>query len=210
MARAKTNKPLKDVFVPFPQGSNQDLMLQAEFVRKDARDAVGMSRNQMGEFDKGTRRTAKEASIVQQGSQNRQSRRVDAMIELYLGTIKKLIGIVRRFWTMPHTVQVNDEFIFFTGDDLIGELTYDISLSTKRHMSMTDRKLEALQLLANMAQYPGANLPAIEEQVVRVSNDPNFANFFLSTSQKQGSGQAASSINQQNSQIPTPPEGVKL
>ncbi len=209
VARAKTTKPLKDVIVPFPQGSNFDLMAQAEFVRKDARDAVGMSRNQLGEFDKGTRRTAKEASIVQQGSQNRQSRRVDAMIILYLDTVRKLIGLVRRFWTMPHTVQVNDNFVFFTGDDLHGEFNYDISLSTKRHMSMTDRKMEALSLLANMAQYPGANLPAIEEQVIRVANDPTFANFFLSTSNKKGGGQSQSSINQQNSQIPNPPDGVK-
>ncbi len=208
VARAKTQKPLKEVIVPVPQGSNLDLMAHAEFIRKDARDAVGMSRNQLGEFDKGTRRTAKEASIVQQGSQNRQSRRIDAMITLYLGTVHKLIGIVRRFWTLPHTVQVNDNWIFFTGDDLIGEFNYDISLSTKRHMSMTDRKMEALGLLANMAQYPGANLPAIEEQVVRVANDPTFANFFLSTSGKKGAGQAGSSINQGNANQSSPPAGV--
>ena len=208
VARAKTQKPLKEVIVPVPQGSNLDLMAHAEFIRKDARDAVGMSRNQLGEFDKGTRRTAKEASIVQQGSQNRQSRRIDAMITLYLGTVHKLIGIVRRFWTLPHTVQVNDNWIFFTGDDLIGEFNYDISLSTKRHMSMTDRKMEALGLLANMAQYPGANLPAIEEQVVRVANDPTFANFFLSTSGKKGAGQAGSSINQGNANQSSRPAGV--
>jgi hypothetical protein len=60
--------------------------------------------------------------------------------------------------------------------------------------------MEALGILANMAQYPGANLPAIEEYVGRVANDPSFASFFLSAANKQGLGQAGSSPNAQSSQ----------
>lgn len=195
VARAKTQRPLKDVFVPFPKGDNLDLMAHAAFVRQDARDAIGMSRNQLGEFDTSSRRTATESGIVQQGAQNRQSRRTDAMIKLYLLTLKKVIALITRFWTMPHTVRVNDKWVFFTGDMLRGEVNFDMSLSTKRHLSMTDRKGEALALLANLAQYPGANLPAIEQYVTRVSSDPTFASFFLSTAQQKGLGEAPSGPN---------------
>ena len=200
VAKVKGGRDLNEVFKQFPQSSNFLLAEEAEFTRRDARDAVGMSRNQLGEFDKGTRRTAAEAGIVQQGSQNRTSRRLDAMIELYISSIRKTLAIVKRFWTSEQTAQVKDNWVFFTGDMLEGEFNFDVHLSTKRHESMTDRRLEALGLLANLSQLPGANIPALQEYVGRVANDPSFASFFVQQAQQNGQGQAPSSANSQGSQ----------
>ena len=196
VAKVKGNRNLKDVFVAFPQQSNFPLIEHAEYTRKDARDAVGMSRNQLGEFDKGTRRTAQEASIVQAGSQNRSQRRVDAMTDLYVKTIRKVTALAKRFWTQTKTIQIQDNWVFFTGDMLEGEFNYDIHLSTKRHESMTDRRLEAIQLLANLSQLPGANIPALQENVVKAANDPAYASFFVQQAQQQNAGQAATSATQ--------------
>ena len=200
VAKVKGGRDLNEVFKQFPQSSNFLLAEEAEYTRRDARDAVGMSRNQLGEFDKGTRRTAAEAGIVQQGSQNRTSRRLDAMIELYISSIRKTLAIVKRFWTSEQTAQVKDNWVFFTGDMLEGEFNFDVHLSTKRHESMDDRRLEALGLLANLSQLPGANIPALQEYVGRAANDPSFASFFVQQAQQNGQGQAPSSANSQGSQ----------
>ena len=199
VAKVKGGRDLREVFAQFPQSSNFLLSEEAEATRRDARDAVGMSRNQLGEFDKGTRRTAAEAGIVQQGSQNRTSRRLDAMIELYIGSMRKVLAVVKQFWTQDQTAKVKDNWVFFTGDMLAGEFNFDVHLSTKRHESMTDRRMEALGLLANLGQLPGANIPALQEYVGRVANDPSFANFFVQQAGGQGQGQAASSASQAGS-----------
>jgi hypothetical protein len=200
VAKVKGGRDLREVFQQFPQSSNFLLQEEAEFTRRDARDAVGMSRNQLGEFDKGTRRTASEANIVQQGSQNRTSRRLDAMIELYTVSIRKVMAVVKQFWTQEQTAKVKDNWVFFTGDMLAGEFNFDVHLSTKRHESMNDRRMEALGLLANLSQLPGANIPELQAYVGRVADDPSFANFFVQQAQQNGQGQAASSASQAGSQ----------
>jgi len=45
----------------------------------------------------------------------------------------------------------------FTGDELDGDYLYDITLSTKRNMSLSQRKVESLALMAQLSQVPGAN-----------------------------------------------------
>jgi hypothetical protein len=110
------------------------------------------------------------------------------------------MALVKRFWTQEQTAKVKDNWVFFTGDMLAGEFNYDIHLSTKRHESMSDRRMEALGLLANLGQLPGANIPALQEYVGRVANDPSFASFFVQQAQGQGQGQAASSASQQGAQ----------
>lgn len=201
IAKVKGGRPLDEVFKAFPQQSNFPLIEHAEYTRKDARDAIGMSRNQMGEFDKSSRRTAAEASIVQSGAQNRSQRRIDAMLELYNKTMKKILGLVSQFWVRPQTTKLEDNWVFFTGHMMKGDVDFDVHLSTKRHESMSDRRLEALQLLAQLSQIPGANIQALQEHVTRVADDPSFASFFVSSAQQQGitqgqSTQSAEGANQ--------------
>lgn len=193
IAKVKGARALDDVFKQFPQSSNFPLIEHAEYVRKDARDAVGMSRNQMGEYDKGTRRTAEEASIVQAGAQNRSQRRIDAMLNLYIQTMKKVLGLVENFWVRPQTTKVKDNWVFFTGQMMKGEVDFDVHLSNKRHESMDNRSMEALQLMAQLAQVPGINMEALQQNLVRATDDPAFATFFVNQSQKQGMSQGQSS-----------------
>ena len=57
-----------------------DLNIDVDAIRKDARESVGFSRNQVGEFE-GGRRTATESNIVQMASQIRVSERKDMLAE---------------------------------------------------------------------------------------------------------------------------------
>lgn len=208
IAKVKSGRDLREVFQAFPQASNFPLIEHAEWVRRDARDAVGMSRNQLGEFDKSSRRTASEAAIVQQGSQTRSQRRIDSMNELYTKTIKKVLAVAKEFWVRPRTTQIEDNWVFFTGHDLQGEMDFDIHLSSKRHESMTDRRFEAIQLLATLGQMPGANIPALQEYVTRAADDPSFASFFVDQAQQQGATSSGTIGPQGGQQLVNGLEGI--
>jgi hypothetical protein len=200
-----TGIDLRNVIVPAPQGSSLDLIYHADVNRRYARDAVGLSSNQLGEFDTSSRRTATESQIVESGSQNRQAHRIDVLNIFYLQTMRKCVGLASRFWFMPQATKVNDDWVFFTGDMLKGQYDYDMHLSNKRHLSSFDRSFEALQLLGQLAQYPGANLAGIESYVTEIARDPRFATFFLSSQQGKGLSASPSGVNgAQQAQIPGP------
>lgn len=173
---ANTNRPLGDVFVPFPRSNNLDLMMEEENARRGAREAIGFGRNQLGEEMASSRRTAREATFVQQGSQLRTSRRSGVVIKLYIDTIRKVNKIIFSNWKLPRHMLVDNEWVRFTGEELDGDYLYDVSLSTKRNLSMAERKIEAIMVLSQFAGMPGVDLGALYEYVLAATNDPEFAN----------------------------------
>jgi len=172
---ADTTQPLNEVFIPFPQGRMIDFVMEANATRADARDAIGFSRNQLGEFDTSSRRTAREATFVQQGSQLRTSRRMSCVIDLYTETIRKINKIIFRYWKLPRFTMVGNEWVKFTGEELEGDYLYDVTLSTKRNLSIAQRKVEAIAMIAQLAQIPGVNIEAMKKYVIDASGDPYFA-----------------------------------
>jgi hypothetical protein len=174
---AMTN--LQNVVKAFPTANNYDLMNDANHIRGNARSVIGYSRNQMGEFDAASRRTATESTIVNQGSQKRESRRFNAVEWLYVEPTRKMNNMLFRFWKRQRSIKVGPkEWQQFAGADLRGDYSYDINLGTKDPMSLMQRKLWALQLFGTLAAIPGANISALWQYVSDASDDPAFANFF--------------------------------
>ncbi len=170
----KGNRPLSDTFMAFPQGNMMELTFQAEATRRDARDAVGYSRNQMGEFDTSSRRTAREATFVNQGSQMRTSKRMNVVGRLYIETIRKLNYVSFTFWKLPRFAMVGSDWVKFTGEELRGDYLYDISLSTKRQLSRSQRKLEAIMMMSQLIGLPNVNIPELYRYVLDAASDPGF------------------------------------
>ncbi len=188
-----TTRPLNEVFMAFPQGNLLDFVMQSNSNRGNARDMIGFSRNQLGEFDDSSRRTAREATFVREGSQTRTSRRMSTVINLYTETIRKINKIVFKYWKLPRYMMVGSEWVKFTGDELEGDYLYDVTLSTKRNLSMAQRKIESLQMIAQLAQIPGVNINAMKQYVIDASSDPAFADM-LGSVQNQGGQQGQNNL----------------
>jgi hypothetical protein len=67
----------------FNPQADMGLLQEGEAVRRDSRELVGLSSNQMGEFNVSSRRSATEASIVNQASNIRMDRRQSKVAFLY-------------------------------------------------------------------------------------------------------------------------------
>jgi len=169
-----SSEPISDSFMTMPQGSMLDFVLQSDHNRRDAREAIGYSRNQMGEFDTSTRRTAREATFVQQGSERRTGRRFGAITGLYIDLIGKLNKICFSFWKLPRFAMVGNEWVRFTAEELKGDYLYDVSLSSTRNLSRAERKIEAMMMMSQFASIPGIDYGALFKYLQDAANDPGF------------------------------------
>lgn len=174
--------PLKEVIAPLNTATNFDFAIQAENNRRDARSVSGLSRNQMGEFDKSTRRTASEAKLVAQGSGRRTGKRAQMVAGLYTDIIEKVNQLVFEFWRVPREVlHGKGNFAVVTGDMLKGDYQYDVNLSTKRNISRAERKVEALMMLTQLMPFlQGADISAVLQYLIDASGDPAFEAMFMS------------------------------
>ncbi len=190
--------PLKDIIVPIQTSINWDSVASSEGNRREAREAIGMSSNQVGEFAKG-RKTAEETREVSGGSGRRESRRGQAVSSFYIDCITKANQLIFAFWTQPREVMHDEGFENVTGASLAGEYLYDVSLSTKRNVSRAQRKIEAIMLTAQLAQLPGIDPKALYQHLADASADPAFERILAPVTSGGGQRSAA---------LPTQPQSA--
>jgi len=177
---------LRDVIAIMPTSQLGEYALLSENNRRDARDMVGFSRNQVGEYDASSRRTAREATFVQQGSERRSNKREQMISGVYTDAIERSNHLVFDFWVTPREVMLENGWLNITGAQLKGEYSYGLSLSTKRNLSKAERMIEALQVLIQFAQLPGANLPELYRHLMNAANDPSFERLLPAPGSNQG------------------------
>jgi len=153
-------RKFEDVVHPF-QFNNNNMLLQqdAEYIRRDAREVTGTSRNQMGEYESRGRRTATEVSEVSSASGMRMTRREIVTSRLYRRLFKKMNGMITRFWQIPRWVQTIGKdgsalWQEFVGKDLKGEYSYDVVFAKDGLRSFSQRRQENMMLIQFLMQDP--------------------------------------------------------
>jgi hypothetical protein len=180
----ESGQPLGEVLMPLqPYSGNQQLAMDAEYVRRNAREVVGFSRNQMGEFESKGRRTATEASYVARGASSRTGRRFGVKQRSYGQLIRKLNNIVFAFWTTPMVVALagaegEQQWVEFVGSKLRGHYTYKVNLTSAYVPSLQERKMEALQLYQMLSQDPAVDQMGLRKTLIGAFNDPTFTSNF--------------------------------
>jgi len=135
-----------------------DLLNAAEQVRRDIRETVGFSRNQMGDFDTSSRRTATEARIVQKANQIRVDERRDMAADMLVDVVERMNQYIFKFWDKPRVAKIlgpsnAQEWVSFTGPQIRGQYSMRIDPDTARAVSSERRKQEAHQLLKTVSQF---------------------------------------------------------
>lgn len=189
---------------------------EEEQLRANAREQIGFSRNQVGEYT-GGRRTATEAMAVDRGSARRMSRRGLQMKRLYEDMITILNGVMFEFWTLPRYVEVlgpqtTERWVQVNGPAIKGRYRYSVSFIDD--VEEQGRKVEALQLYAFLRQDPLIDPFALKEELIREFNDPGFRSIFradlsASMSQMQGGGGGVLPQNAGGGGTPQLPGGVQ-
>ena len=167
------------------QGQSFDVGLSSEMerVRRDAREAIGLSRNQAGEFETTGRRTATEAGIVDRSARFRMGRRSATLGRSYEQVFYKINQIIFSYWKTPRVVElVNDSgaatWERFVGSDLKGDYSYSVDFTEEGTSTPGQRESEALQLYMALSQDPSIDPIELRRFLVRSFRDQGFKRLF--------------------------------
>ena len=168
----------KDVVASFtPGNANQGLYIDAEVIRRNARESVGISRNQMGEFETQGRRTATEVQSVQQNASMRMGRRQGRLGDLYVDSFQKINDLLFQYWTTPRWTEVMDDmgqpqWVEFVVSQLKGDYRYGCEFSSEGNMTIEQRRDKALSMVQILGQSGLVGGQQIVSYLNRTLNDP--------------------------------------
>lgn len=179
-AQVTTGGDINKAITTLQTHPDQTLILEEEHLRRNSREQIGFSRNQLGEFT-GGRRTATEAGIVDRSAQLRMSRRGLAVRRLYEDIISAVNGIIFTHWTRPRYIQVMgptqaDEWLKIRGPELRARYSYDVTFTDESEVRQ--RRLEALNLYTVLSQDPSVDPAALRRYISDQINDPAFTRIF--------------------------------
>jgi hypothetical protein len=179
-----TGEPLKEAIEMFtPYNSNNQLQMEAEAIRRDARESVGFGRNQNGNTNPG-RPTATEVNIANDKAEMRMDRRQDALAKCYCDIGRKLSKVIFTYWKTPRLVEILGpdgaaQWTTFTGSALKGEYQFQVGFSSEPVETRTNRINTAMTLYQALAQDPTINQLELRRNLIRAVNDPSFTSLFL-------------------------------
>lgn len=162
---------------------NQSLSMDEESVRRNAREQVGFSRNQIGEYEASGRRTAYEAQQVAQSSELRLDRRQNGLRNVYIDTMEIVNGIISENWKLGRMVEVTGqdgapEVYNVKGNDLKGQFDYSIGFSVGAQETIQQRRANAFQMYMQLSQDPRIDPIALAQWLALAINDPEFNTIF--------------------------------
>lgn len=135
----------KGIVHPFTHNMSGDLFRISDVIRDDVREILGFSRNQAGDFDV-SRRTATEASIVQQAIQLRSDERRDQVADLIAAAFqRKIHPIVFDYWTEERMVEVTSlgGWVSYTGPQIRGDYETTVVPDSVVPLSIAQRQMIA-------------------------------------------------------------------
>lgn len=183
VVKIKSGFSIREAVLPFQAPPNLFLANDADYVRRNAREAAGLSRNQLGEYEQRGRRTATEVRAVDAYATRRMGRRQTILKRAYQDVFRKLNQVVFTFWRTYHVVPVIGEdaetkWVKFTGDEIRGEYAYEVSFVEEPPMAGESPRAEALQLYMALREDPTVDPLALREYLTRAYDDPSFERIF--------------------------------
>lgn len=144
---------LQNTILPVQPHIPPDLIAAAREIRGDVRELTGFSRNQLGEYDISSRRSASEAMIVHQASQIRVDERRDMLADVLVNVIKWYNQSIYTFWTTARVARIVGPegalyWVSYQPSELsLGDYEYRVDPESQIPMTKALRRREALELL---------------------------------------------------------------
>lgn len=165
----------------FSPNMSRDLFAISDVIQDDVREILGFSRNQAGDFDV-SRRTATEASIVQQSIQLRSDERRDQVADLLGHSFqRKIHPMLFDFWTAPRSVQVTGlgGWIKFSGEQIRGDYAVTAIPDSVLPLTKAQRQQAATSAMQLFRGDPRINQRSLFQWVITQFEDMGIPNDIL-------------------------------
>ena len=149
-----------------------DLIGWVEQIRQDIRELMGMGRQQMGESERSSRKTAYEVSVVQQALELRLDERRDMVADTLANVMRKVNQIIFDRWDTSHVVQVvgvdgSKYWVEYTRDAIVGEYNLKIDVESMTPVTKALKKKDIVELIGALAKHPRANIDYLLRALLR-------------------------------------------
>ena len=173
MVKVIGDEPLNNVVVPFPSVMTPpEFYNQSQMIQGDVANVSGVSEYQRGALPE-IRRTATEASIVQDASNARAADKL-ATIEAAIGCVaQNLVALAQEFMTGEQVARVVGKdgaplWVTFDADYIKGEFDFEVEAGSTQPNNESFRRQSALQLVDALAPFAQAGVINMEKLAVRV------------------------------------------
>jgi hypothetical protein len=181
------DSPFDDIIQPLPrnEGLNPQLYQHSEQIEADINLVSGVSEYQRGELPE-VRRTATEASIIQDNANARAAEKLDIIEGAFSQVARMVIQLAQTYMTGEQagrftTEQGDEVFWTFTADDIDSEFDFEVEAGSTQPKNETFRRQQAMQMMTALAPFFGTgqlNDAAVIMHVLRdgfgVKNPQNF------------------------------------
>ena len=196
---------LTEAIMNRPAYSNQNLAQEGQVVENWAKDQIGFSENQTGEFA-GARTTATETAVVNQASTTRMTPKQKSVAMMYQTIFEKIGPIIARYWQLKQEVQYIDQqgmsqWHQFTGEMMKGKYSIEVGFADVDNGLNAGRQM-AMQLMQTAVQQAGPqglDLGGVERFAASKFNDPDIRQIF---NQQLLNGAPPNGPQQQQPQLP--------
>ena len=149
-----------------------DLVSWVEVIRGDVRELMGMGRNQMGESEKSSRRSATESQIVQMASELRMDERRDIVADALVKVMRKVNQICFTFWTAEKVIQVvgydgAKYWVKFSPSAVKGEYDLQVDVESMTPSTKAMRRRDLVQLITGLGKNPNVNIDYLLRALLR-------------------------------------------
>lgn len=186
--------PLSDIKELQGNTIPDDLFKASEFTRKEARESLGFSRNQFGEFKPGSGdTTATEASIVNQSSEIRVDERRDSMADMLTDIVQDMHHIIFEKWGQDQVIDIMGPggypvWVSFTGEMLKqGQYVVKVDPDTAINESRETRQNRAVQVYGLLRDDPMIDPFKLRQYLLNELHGTAFDDMILLPTQPGGS-----------------------
>lgn len=165
-----TNKPLNEVIVPLPQNAIEPQLYQySQDIETNMDRVSGVSEYQQGQQPQ-VRRTATEASMIQDAANARSADKM-AQVELLIAEVaSRVVQLAQQYMTQDQEARVLGKngfpiWVPYSREDIQGEFDFEVEAGSTQPHNDSWRKQNALQLLQAMTPWAQAGLVNAQELV---------------------------------------------
>lgn len=176
MISVESNTPFGDVLAPVQTtGLNPEFYNQSSMILSDIDLVSGVSEYQRGSSPE-IRRTATEASMIQDGANARSADKL-SIVERSIGNIaEKVVKLTQQFLSTDQVARIvgpdgSQQWVQYTKDDLYGEWDFQVEAGSTMPQNESSRRQSAMQLMDAMSQFVGAGVvdpKKLAEHVLRM------------------------------------------
>lgn len=173
IAEVESSENLRDVFQPVPQTDvRPELYQQSDLIKGDINDVSGVSDYQRGALPE-IRRTATEASIIQDTANARAADKL-AQIEWRLAEVGyRLLQLAQTHMDGELVARITGEdgsmqWVTFTPDDIMGEFDFEVEMGSTKPSNESTKAQRAMQLIDAISPWLGTGLVNEPEMIKHI------------------------------------------